>query len=166
MSLLNNEILSLAKGGALRLYDIFQCLCMIKFFYDFSKRDDIDNEYLKEYVNKFVFPSEITSLLAFFVFTSKQNSTSPQSYLNKEADNELNTLYKALENKHKEKQERLYSILHISNLQEYLVDKQIHFFEDNATLLVRAGYANVLHARVIGRSMHGFFYIVPLSLES
>ena len=166
VSLLNNEILSLAKGGALRLYDIFQCLCMIKFFYDFSKRDDIDNEYLKEYVNKFVFPSEITSLLAFFVFTSKQNSTSPQSYLNKEADNELNTLYKALENKHKEKQERLYSILHTSNLQEYLVDKQIHFFEDNATLLVRAGYANVLHARVIGRSMHGFFYIVPLSLES
>lgn len=171
--LLNNEILSLAKGGVLRLYDIFQCLCMVKFFYDYAKRDDIENEYLKEYINKFVFPSEISSLLTFFVFDSKENSVLPhtqnylsQHYLSSHADSELNALYKALENKHKEKQEKLYSILHTSNLQEYLVDKQIHFFEDNATLLVRAGYANVLHARVVGRSMHGFFYIVPLSLES
>lgn len=166
--LLNNEILSLAKGGVLRLYDIFQCLCMIKFFYDYAKRDDIDNEYLKKYIQRFVFPSEMITLLTFFIFDSKDNTelSYTQKYLNKYADNELNELYKALEKKHKEKQEKLYNILHINNLQEYLVDKQIHFFEDNATLLVRAGYANVLHARVIGRSTHGFFYIVPLSLEA
>ena len=30
---------------------------------------------------------------------------------------------------------------------------------------MRPGYANVLSARVIGRSMNGFFYVVPLSLE-
>ncbi|GAB0173496.1 Recombination and DNA strand exchange inhibitor protein MutS [Helicobacter trogontum] len=165
--LLNNEILSLAKGGTLRLYDIFQCLQMVKFFYDYAKKDDIDNKYLKEYMQKFVFPSDITALLTLFIFDSKDNAITPHAlkYLSQHADSELFALYKALDKKHKEKQEALYNTLHISTLQEYLVDKQIHFFEDNATLLVRAGYANALHARVVGRSMHGFFYIVPSSLE-
>ncbi len=164
--LLDNEILSLAKHGYLRLYDIFQCLQMVKFFYDCAKRDDIQHDYLRTYLQKFIFPDEIIALLTIFRFDTIHN-TPPytHNYLKEHADNELDSLYKALAKKHKEKQEALYHTLHINNLQEYLVDKQIHFFDDNPTLLVRAGYGKVLHARVVGRSTHGFFYIVPLSLE-
>lgn len=166
--LLDNEILSLAKNGTLRLYDIFQCMQMVKFFYDCTKREDITHGYLMDYFQKFVFPSEILDLLKLFIFDNKDKEALPytQNYLSEHADSELSNLYKALSNKQKEKQEALYQSLHNSNLQEYLIDRQIHLFEDNLALLVRSGYANVLSARVIGRSMNGFFYVVPLSLDN
>lgn len=166
--LLDNEILSLAKNGTLRLYDIFQCLQMVKFFYDCIKREDITHKYLIDYFQKFTFPSEILDLLKLFIFDNKEKEASQytQNYLSEHADTMLTNLYKALENKQREKQEALYQSLNNSNLQEYLIDKQIHLLEDNMALLVRPGYANVLKARVIGRSTNGFFYIVPLSLEN
>lgn len=161
--LLDNEILNLAKNGTLRLYDIFQCLQMINFFHVCKKREDITHKYLIEYFQKFVFPKEILDLLKFFTFDKA--TTQVQSYLKECADGELTNLYKTLENKEKEKRETLYQSLNNNNLQEYLVDRQIHLIDDNAALLVRPGYTKVLSARVIGRSVSGFFYIIPLSLE-
>lgn len=171
INVLDNEILKLAKGGVLSLKDIFECMQMVKFFYDLHIRKDISEGFLRTYCDSFTFPKEIVDLLEIFDFSKNKNTEFlhrdiADSVVKIDIDSELHSYYQSLESKIKEKQNELYATLNRANLQEYLVDKQLHFIDNTFCLLVRAGFSHVLQARVINRSAHGFFYITPLSLDN
>ncbi|RDU63606.1 recombination and DNA strand exchange inhibitor protein [Helicobacter didelphidarum] len=169
ISFLDDELLRLNKGATLRLQEIFEFMQIVNFFYDFKNRDDITEGYLYEYCQKFIFPHEILDLLNLFDFNLKeslQQGNNSYTYLKFGADSQLDSYLQALDSKFREKQTELYSAMNLIHLQEYLVDKQLHFIENNLALLVRAGYSHAIKAKVISRSAHGFFYIVPLSLEN
>jgi len=60
----------------------------------------------------------------------------------------------------------LYSLLHSIKIEEYLVDKQIHYINENEALLMKGGFESVVKGGVVGRSGTGYFYVVPDSVSN
>lgn len=157
---LDSEIVKLKKNASLHLKDIFEFMKIIKLFFNISKLENIKDIFLKNYIETFKFPNEIINLLSLFDFKNSNK------ILKNGADAKLDSYILSLESKKKQKENELYLAMNIKNLQEFLVDSNIHFVENQSCLLLRAGYSNVLNAKIIARSAHGFFYIVPLSIEN
>ncbi|RDU61527.1 Smr/MutS family protein [Helicobacter sp. MIT 14-3879] len=187
---LDQQLAWLKKGANLSMQEIIACTQIVKFFYDLQKLDsatsphkkdfgaivsltnqssqDFETEsqkFFSEYIQSFTFSDEICCLLTYFIFENSHQDN-PAQYIKRGVDKELDSYRDNLESKLKDKEIRLCQILTIPSLQEFLIDTQIHRIQDNMALLVRAGFANILPARTIARSNRGFFYIVPLSLES
>lgn len=167
VKVLDNELERLKKGFFLHLKDIIEFMKIISFFNDFSSKDELDSNKIKDskltflitYFSNIKIPNEILDLVNLFDLKNKK-------WLKSGADTLLDSYQANLDSINKEKTSELYSLLKKENLQEYLVDSNIHFIENQSTLLVRSGYSNVLKAKVIARSSSGYFYIIPLSLES
>ena len=168
VDILDSDLKSLAKGGDISLKSIFHIIKIVKCFSDLKQRDDISNKYLLEYINTFVFPKEILNLISLFNLSDERVSIElcdDISYLKLDSHSEILELYKSLEARIKDKSKELNAAINSTLLQEYLIDRQIHYNNGNLCLLARAGYSSCIEAKVIARSANGYFYIVPLVLE-
>ncbi|STQ86399.1 endonuclease MutS2 [Helicobacter muridarum] len=173
---LDNELTWLSKDATLSMQEVIVFARMIKFFLELQEQDLLrgvqDN--FSQYIQSFKFPQEILSMIRCFDFEliGKHSNNSgfniEQAYncIKRGVDKELDSYRDSLDSSLKDKERKIIECLNMSHLQEFLVDTQIHFIENTQSLLVRPGFASVLPSRVIARSSHGFFYIVPLSLES
>lgn len=160
---LDNNLKRLKKGSFLHLKDIAEFMKIILFFNDFL--NVIDNlkssknaNFLKEYCVNIKIPNEILNLANLFDLKNK-------NYLKIGSCATLDKLEQVIESKLQQKKEELYLCMKEQNLQEFLVDSNIHFVENESAILVRPGFSNVLKAKVIGRSQNGFFYVLPLKLQ-
>ncbi|MCH5323254.1 MAG: endonuclease MutS2 [Helicobacter sp.] len=79
---------------------------------------------------------------------------------------ELDSLNEALERIKKEINNHLSVLLNQERLIPFLVDKQVHFINEEECLLLKAGFHNVLKGNIINRSSGGFFYVLPQSIAA
>lgn len=146
----------LKKGGNLLIKDIFEFVKIIKVFLKLKKDDNIREGFLREYLDNFIFSEDITRLVN--IFNDKAEIREGISEI-------LDNLKKGLESKLKQKQYLMQKELNKPNLQEFLVDRNLHLIDNDVAFLLRAGFSKVLGGKIVQRSEKGYFFVVPLGIE-
>ncbi|MGW8169975.1 MAG: endonuclease MutS2 [Sulfurovaceae bacterium] len=151
---LNTQLNRLKKQAILSLGEMYAFVQIIQYFKSLQALSL--PSLLKDWIGAIEVPHEIETIMGYFI---------DEGEINSQKDNELLDINEAITRNKKAIKESLQSILHAKNIQEYLVDTQIHFINDEETLLVRGGFSSAIKASVVGRSAGGFFYILPQSLS-
>ena len=152
---LDSAFMYLQKQGDLKLYEVYEFIKIVGYFL-YLKRFEFTDK-LGEWNDKIIIPDEIKSLVEIF----NEKGEIKQGY-----DEDLDRVNQNLYDIKQQIKQSLYSIVNSKNLQIYLVDHQVHLVHGEQTLLVRAGFNNVLKAKVLDRSSAGFFFVVPHSVSS
>ena len=147
---LDKEIIHIKKQGILRLEDIFEFVKIFRYFL-YLKRLKFEGK-IKDFIDTVNIPDDIKEVESFF--DEKGN-------LKVSIDDRLASLEKSLSQNKDEIRKKLQGLLNSNRLQGYLVDRQIHYINEEETLLVRGGFNHVLKGSVAGRSSSGFFYVAP-----
>jgi len=150
---LNNEILHIKKQGILGLEEIFEFVKIFRYF-KYLKRVKFEGK-IKEFIDTIDFPEEIEEVESYF---------DEKGRLKESVDERLESLTAALKQNKEHIRQKLQGFLNSNRLQGYLVDRQIHYINEEEALLLRGGFNHVLKGSVVGRSSGGFFYVVPEAL--
>jgi len=138
------------KFGVLSLNQIFQVIKIVRYFI-----------YLKtikfsgisaDWIEKITIPDYFISIDTYF---------DKDGNIKDEIDERLFSISLGIKEIKANINSVLYQILHSQKVEEYLVDKQIHLFNETQTLLMRGGFTHVLKGDVVGRTGAGYFYIAP-----
>ena len=78
---------------------------------------------------------------------------------------QLDSLKRALANIKTEINSAFARLKSSQKLAPYLVDSQVHLFNQNECLLLKAGFQHALSGSIIARSSAGFFYVLPQSVS-
>ncbi len=151
---LNNQLNRLKKQAILSIDEIYSFVQILEYF-NYLKSLTLP-PLISNWINDIILPSQIGDIITYF--TDKGD-------INSQKDEELLNIENAILLNKKAIKDSLYNILRSSHLSEFLVDSQIHFINNEETLLVRGGFSNAVKASVIARSSSGFFYILPQSLS-
>jgi len=152
---LDQQIMHIQKQGVLRVYEIYEFIKIINYFL-YLKKFNFEGKLL-EIMDKIIIPNDILKVCEYF-----DDKSNIKEGVNEDYDNIKQDLHK---NKEEIKQ-NLYKIINSSKIKSYLVDMQVHFINNEETLLLRAGFNHVLNGSVIDRSNTGFFYVVPHSISN
>ncbi len=147
---LTTPINYLNKKGLIKLEDIFEFIKIINYFI-YLKKVDLKPK-TRKWIDDINIPEEIYEIASFFDGKGNINSSKDERLVKFDA---LLAKYK------KDLKERVVSVANRKDLNEYLVDKQVHFINEEETLLVRGGFSKVLKGKVVSRSSGGFFYVAP-----
>ncbi|NOQ31076.1 MAG: endonuclease MutS2 [Helicobacteraceae bacterium] len=149
----HNILAFLNKKGVLRFEQIFSIIKILRYFRYFKNRS-LDG-LLGEWFSKIEIPREFSEIESYFNEDGKfEESKDEQLY-------GLNQRISTLKGDISSSMKRL---VYSSKLASYLVDTQIHYINEEETLLVRGGFNHVLKGSVVGRSSGGFFYVSPDSI--
>lgn len=151
---LNNQLNRLKKQAILSIDEIYAFVQILEYF-NYIKTLTLP-PLISRWINDIIIPAQISDIVTYF--TDKGD-------INSQKDEELLGIENAIVSNKKAIKESLYNILKSSHLSEFLVDSQIHFINNEETLLVRGGFSNAIKASVVARSSGGFFYILPQSLS-
>ncbi|RAX57688.1 endonuclease MutS2 [Helicobacter monodelphidis] len=151
---LQHHLTHLKKKGFLHKIDIFEWVKLWRYFL-YLKELKCEGAF-KIWLDKIIFPDSILEIEKQF----SDNGDFKQGIYP-----ELDSYKAILENAKKDKQKSLYVALHQESLRPFLVDSQLHFIDDEETLLLRAGFNAVLSGEICSRSNSGFFYVIPNSLS-
>ncbi len=151
---LNNQLNRLKKQATLSIDEIYSFVQIIEYF-NYLKSLTLP-PLVSKWINDIIVPPQISNIVTYFTDKGEINS---------QKDEELLGIENAIASNKKAIKDSLYNILRSSHLSEFLVDSQIHFINNEETLLVRGGFSNAIKASVIARSSSGFFYILPQSLS-
>ncbi len=144
----------LQKQGTLKIYEIYEFIKIIIYF-KYLKKFTFTGK-LETWINKIIIPVELNTIIKSF------NDKGEILYgFSKDLDRINSSLYY---NRDDIKQ-KLHAVINSKNLQAYLVDRQVHLVHGEQTLMVRAGFNNVLKSKVMDRSQSGFFYVLPHSVS-
>ena len=143
----------LSKQGTLGLDDIFEIVKIVRYFL-YLKGLKIEN-LLGEWLSQIVIPEEIREISKMF---------DEKGRLEDHVDERLASLKAAQKQNREAIRQTLSRMLNSSKIGPYLVDRQIHYVNDEEALLVRGGFNHVMKATVIGRTSAGFFYVIPESV--
>ncbi len=152
---LDSQISHLSKEGVLKIYEIYSFVQMIKYF-NYLK-DTLIEGILGEWFHKIEIPSEISEICDYF---------DEKGELKSSVDERFESIKVSLAKLKEEISQTLRSVVSSKKLSNFLVDRQIHYINDQEALLLRGGFNQVLKGSVVGRSSGGFFYVVPQSLNS
>jgi DNA mismatch repair protein MutS2 len=144
------SINSVKKFGVLSLSQIFEIVKIVRYFFYLKKVPFV--EPINSWIEKIRIDNYFSEMDSYFDGDGKFIDS---------IDERLISIEIGISQKHGEIRDSLTGLLHSRRLEEYLVDKQIHYINDREALLVRGGFNTVLKASVIGRSSGGFFYVVP-----
>ncbi|WP_200762458.1 endonuclease MutS2 [Nitrosophilus alvini] len=147
---LDTQIVHLKKQGILGLDEIFEFVKIIRYFL-YLKKLRFEGM-VKEWIDQIEIPQSIKDIEDYFDKNGK---------IKDDVDERLQSLARALKDNKDSIRQKLRSLLNSSKLQNYLVDRQIHYLSGEEALLVRGGFNHVLKASIVGRSSSGFFYVVP-----
>lgn len=151
---LDSQLIHLQKQGILKIYEIFEFVKIVNYFL-YLKRFNFEGKLL-EWIEKITIPNDILKICQYF-----DDKSNLKEGVNEDFDNIKHAIYK---NKEDIKQS-LYKIVNSSKLKPYLVDMQVHYINEQESLLLRGGFSNILSGSVIDRSNSGFFYVVPHSIS-
>ena len=147
---LDTALLHLSKKGTLKLYEIYEFVKIVKYF-SYLKKFDFEDK-LRKWNDKIIIPDELIELADIF---------NDKAQIKQGVNEDLDKIEKNIYDLKAQIKHNLYTITSDKKLQLYLVDHQIHFVDEEQTLLVRAGFNHCLKAKVVDRSGAGFFYVVP-----
>ncbi|WP_457597552.1 endonuclease MutS2 [Hydrogenimonas sp.] len=150
---LENLWMRLGKQGTLGLDDIFEIVKIVRYFL-YLKSLKIENE-VGEWLETIEIPEAISQIER--MFDEKGN-------LEDRVDERLASLKEARRQNREAIRQTLARMLNNAKTAPYLVDRQIHYVNDEEALLVRGGFNHVMKATVIGRTSAGFFYVIPESV--
>ena len=150
---LETPLAHLSKMGTLRLSEIFAFVQIVN--YSLYLKSILREDGLREWVEKIIIPPEISDICAYF---------DEKGELKSSVDEQFAFIAQNLKSVKEEMNSSLRRIISTEKIALYLVDKQIHYINNQEALLVRGGFNHVLKGSVIGRSSGGFFYVVPESL--
>lgn len=151
---LDTQLERIKKQAVLGLDEIYAFVTMFSYFNTLSTVGF--TEPLISWIQQIEIPEEVAEIVGYF--TDEGN-------INPEHDPELYKLERAIKHNKGDIKDTLYKLAHSSKLRDYLVDTQVHFNGGEETLLVRAGFNNVIKATVVARSPGGYFYILPQSIS-
>ena len=150
---LDTPLAHLGKMGTLRLYEIFAFVQIIH--YVSYLKSVLRHDELAKWLEKIIIPDEISTICGYF---------DEKGELRSSVDEQFGFIAQNLKNVKEEMNSTLRRLISTEKVALYLVDKQIHYINNQEALLLRGGFNHVLKGSVIGRSSGGFFYVVPESL--
>jgi len=140
----------LSKQAVPTLEEIYEAVKIVRYFL-YLKRVKIEGE-PGRWLESIEIPDEIVQIEAMF---------DGKGSLLDRVDERLASLKEALKQNREAIRQTLSRMLGSAKLAPYLVDRQIHYLNDEEALLVRGGFNHVLKGSVIGRTTAGFFYVLP-----
>lgn len=152
---LDTALAHLGKKGILKIYEIYSFVKIINYFIYLKKIFTEGNLY--EWMQKIEIPIEILEICNYF---------NEKGELKSNIDEQFSSIEYALKKIKEDTALTLRRLMSNSKLSNYLVDRQIHYINNQETLLLRGGFNHVIKGAVVGRSSGGFFYIFPDSLSS
>ena len=151
---LESSIALLQKKGVLSLEEIFAFVKIILYFKELKK--EFLEGLLGEWMCKIIIPDSLLEICKYF---------DKNGELKDEIDERFEVISKSLNHIKEDMREVLRRIMNNSKLHSYLVDRQVHYINNQEALLLRGGFNHVLKGSVIGRSSSGFFYVTPEALS-
>ena len=152
---LDNQISRLYKKDYLYLDDIFSFIKIINYFI-YLQQFDLNGKF-ESWIKSIVIPLEILNICNIF-----NDKGIIRDGFHEQLDIVRNNIFIV-----KEKiSQSLKNITNNKNIQPYLVDHQLHFVNGEQTILVRGGFTKVIQAKILDRSMSGFFFILPSTIDN
>jgi len=145
----------LKKQGQLNLEDIFEFVKIVRYFRYLQNRDF--EGLLGSWVNAIEIHEDFGDIDAYF---------DAEGNFNEDLDEDLSLMNKRLKELREQLSSSMKRILFTQKLESYLVDRQVHFFNEEECLLLRPGFNHHLKGNIIGRSAGGFFYVSPESISN
>ena len=152
---LDTQLVHLSKSGVLKIYEIYSFVKIINYF-AYLKKSSLGGN-LDEWMQKIELPEEILEVCGYFDEKGELKSSIDENFL---------SIEQALNKIKEEASLSLRRLMSNSKLSNYLVDRQVHYINNQETLLLRGGFNHVIKGSVVGRSSGGFFYIFPNQLSS
>ncbi len=153
---LNTYFMHIKKFGVLKPYEIFEFIKIVRYF-KYLKRFDFKGDILIDWFAKIIIPSQIDEITNFF---------DQKGEIRSDINEQLASVEQSLKNSKAKIREKFLRVVNSQKLSAYLVDRQIHYINEEEAILVRGGFNHVLKASVISRSTGGFFYVTPESVMS
>jgi DNA mismatch repair protein MutS2 len=153
---LDSQLMHLKKFGVLKLHEIYEWVKILRYFHALAHLTTDESLFL-EWINNIHIPhaiNEITSML------------DDKGHIASGIITELDSLSHALIQNREHIRQQLTKLVNTTSLSPYLVDRQIHYLNEEECLLVRGGFNHLLKASVTGRSSSGFFYVIPESIKA
>ncbi|MDR0467322.1 MAG: endonuclease MutS2 [Campylobacteraceae bacterium] len=151
---IDTSLVHLSKSGVLHIKEIFEIVKIIRYFLYLKKQKFEDS--LKEWMINIKIPESILEVERYFDEKGVIKDSIDERFLN------INANLKSIKESINAQIRQFFSSL---KLQSYLVDRQVHFLNNQEALLVRGGFNHILKGSVVGRSSNGYFYVVPESLD-
>ena len=151
---LETPLVHLTKQGILRLSEIYEFIKIIRYMSYLQGRQFEGKT--GDWLDKILIPDTITPIVAWF---------DDEGNLKDSVDERFGVIKAALASVKERMQTQLRQLFSTKRLEGYLVDRQVHYMNNQEALLVRGGFNHVLKGTVIGRSSSGFFYVVPEALD-
>ena len=141
---------TIQKFGVLSFSQIFEIVKIVRYFF---------------YLQTLKFPSPISNWIEKIeipiYFRELDNYFQKDGKFRDEVDDRLVSIQLGIDEVKTEISQSLYSLLHSKRVEDFLVDRQIHYINDSEALLLKGGFSAVLKGNIVGRSSNGYFYIVP-----
>ena len=147
---LDRSIALMQKKGVLGLEEIYAFVKIINYFSYLKKA--LLGDALKSWMQKIVIPENLFEICDYFDDKGELKSSIDETF---EAINKALCLIK------EEISTALRRTMSGQKISTYLVDRQVHYINNQEALLLRGGFNHVLKGSVIGRSSSGFFYVTP-----
>lgn len=144
----------LKKQGQLNLEDIFEFVKIIRYFRYLQNRDF--DGLLGSWINGIDIHEDFSGIDEYF---------DAQGNFNENLDEDLSMMNRRLKELREQLSSSMKRILFTQKLESYLVDRQVHFFNEEECLLLRPGFNHHLKGNIVGRSSGGFFYVSPESIS-
>ena len=143
----------LKKNGVLSFEQIFEIIKVVRYFR--SLKNQNFEGLLGEWMEKFHFDERFVEIEEYF---------GADGAFNESLDEQLYGLAQRIKEHKNTISSSLKRLLSTSKLSSYLVDSQVHYINDEESLLVRGGFNHVLKGAVVARSSGGYFYVAPDSI--
>lgn len=152
---LDTALAYLKKQGQLNLEDIFEFVKIVRYF---------------RYLQKFDFESTLGSWINGIEihedFSDIDRYFNEEGMFNEDLDEDLASMNARIKHLKEQLSASMKRILFTQKLESYLVDRQVHFFNNEECLLLRPGFNHHLKGNIVGRSSAGFFYVSPESIAN
>src|SRR3989338_3702198 len=143
----------LKKQGVLRFEEIHELLKVVRYFR--LMRNHECGGLIGEWMGTIIIPEPFNDIDEYFDY---------EGTFIESRDEEPHKIVQRIKAIKTEINEQIKRLFHTQKLTPYLVDTQIHYINDEETLLVRGGFNHVLKGSVVGRTGAGFFYVAPDSV--
>lgn len=148
----------LKKSGDISLKEIFNVVKILNYFLLLKKHSAIKAEF-----NLFKLLDNIKIPESLFVII---NAFNEKGEIKAGFDSNLDGIKENLNNIESNIKNELNYLINNEKLNEFLVDKQIHFLYNTQTLLLKAGFSSAIKGSTIERSPAGFYFVLPDSINS
>ncbi|MFC2074197.1 endonuclease MutS2 [Campylobacterota bacterium] len=152
---LKSALAYLKKQGQLNLEEIFEFVKIVRYF---------------RYLQKFDFEGPLGSWIHGIEihpdFNEIDSAFDEKGNFNEDLDEDLSAMNLRLKHLKEQLSSSMKRILFTQKLEPYLVDRQVHFFNEEECLLLRPGFNHHLKGNIVGRSSAGFFYVSPEAISN